>query len=345
MAIYYASSTGLSTNSGTYASPWDLQTLLNNLGPGDEGRVLADGTYQPTATYTVGVDGVRGDPVILRGWAADDSGPDQAIIDAANVGSGNHAFYGTIAVDYWWFDHLTVMNAPNSGFGGGTWYNCAFRDCVLKNNGGYGLWLQTYNRIVRCEIIGNTGRGLYITDYNVISNSVIADNGSDGCYANRELVISKTRVTGNTGYGLRCGERSVVELCTISDNTSDGARLEHYTTSAYRNIVAFNGGYGLTGKYANELHETSDIRDNLYWNNTSGAVPAGEWPGENPIYADPQFEDRANKDYRLKAGSPASDVSDGVPTLVGYSNLGAWQHKASGGGDQWPYRRPRLIGV
>ena len=52
MAIRYGSSLAVGGGDGTFLSPWTLQELADFTLAGDEGRIMADGVYLPTAITT-----------------------------------------------------------------------------------------------------------------------------------------------------------------------------------------------------------------------------------------------------------------------------------------------------
>ena len=107
---YYASPTGLSSNTGTRSSPWDLRTAL----AGGNGRVqpgdtiwMRGGTY--TGTYRSTVRGTQASPVVVRQYPGE-----RAIIDAQTSAGTPSVFYVGGEWSVFWGFEITNTNTTRT---------------------------------------------------------------------------------------------------------------------------------------------------------------------------------------------------------------------------------------
>ena len=185
-----------------------------------------------------------------------------------------------------------ITNAINV-YGGGVSMrnssNVVIRNCTIVNNHGWG----SYNV---------HGGGIYVGSVtNVIRNCLIMSNWCEGSHASR----------GGYGGGVYVLSNlyNVIESSTIAGNYAklDGGGI--YFASAGTDVV-----YNCI-VYFNEI--TGSVADNFYFGDNGRktnmfyiCAPDDLSSGVGNITSDPQFQDRASGNYRLKVYSPC--VNAGV---------------------------------
>ena len=156
---------------------------------------------------------------------------------------------------------------------------------------------------------------------------IAAKNKAGGTYNgfNLDAALSNTTMNG----------------CVAYDNSGSGVALTGTYESALmlNNILALNGGYGIT--FGTTQRNAAPVWNyNAFYSNTSGArnnVTAGA--NDVTLTGDP-FTNGASGDFSLNntAGAGAACRAAGYPGVfingltTGYIDLGAAQHQDSGGG-------------
>ena len=336
MTVWYGSSLVSSGGTGTFDDPLSIQDVLNAPSAGDEVRLLNDGTYNIAAGLTYTKIGADNNPITIRGRKPDDSAylgiGEQVIIDGSLLTTENILTitptggprYNTI------WHNIRFTNGPASGVYSstsyayyGAWWDCRFDNCQEGTNGSSAF---RYQNFYRCEWHNNS---LTASAYSV-GNTYVACRIHDG---NNVASVDSSRWIDCLFYRMAneffFGGQAV--NCTFANNAKNGIKIHGSNVVAItRCVFAFNGAYGIDSTW-DYPGQQALIADNVFWNNTSGAVSSRTWIGENPIQADPLFVDAANDDYRLQAQSPAIGIGvtiPGTPAMVTYPNAGAWQHEA-----------------
>jgi hypothetical protein len=131
--------------------------------------------------------------------------------------------------------------------------------------------------------------------------------GSDHVVANN-LVYDQPEGWGIQAYPSGAGSRFSEN--TLVDNALGGFVLS-YEAMIVNNVVAFNGGFGVTRSGTGQ--GACRIATNVIFGNASGGVESG-FPSSCTISgntaADPLLVNQAGNDFHLQAGSPAVDAAD-----------------------------------
>jgi len=173
--------------------------------------------------------------------------------------------------------------------------------------------------------------GVY-TSNAITSNGIKADYGSlttsSGVYiagSSSKPKILRNVVAGNTDHGIWCELSATPTILnnTIAENTGDGIYLLGASPdSIVNNIFALNSNYGIEEGSASS--DPGRVQYNLFYANSTAlyrdeastdyvsatTLNSGVAECKNNLAGDPQFVDRANRDYRLRLGSPAIDAGN-----------------------------------
>jgi len=288
-----------------------IQNAIDNAERGDiikiaggtySGSVVLDdyislyGGYDPTftirdpETYTTVIDAEGAGNVITC------EGNDHIVIDGFEIRNSGASSYG--------------VYVKNSGI--------TIRDCdihsawrgigIIYGSGGI---TEQDALIDFCTIHDNTGAGIFLND---------ADNPNVG--------IMYSAIYSNGGAGVYSQMTNVsFTNCTIAHNGSDGIDLRSSAGNGFMlNIVAGNGGYGITCTSA-----TPDLAYNDVWGNTAGDYN-GCSADPNSISEDPLFCDGPAGDVAVHATSPTLEFGMGALGIgcpEGPQNLNVAQNGAS----------------
>lgn len=250
----------------------------------------------------------------------------------ASYGIRNDVYYNCVR-------GVKISHATNYFYRG--LYNNGFiwavQDCTVGYTADYGIF----------DVSGSTG-GIY-------NNCYVHHAGSVGIYmlANAGQVMNSV-VYANTGDGIKnestATSSSAVFIAsnTVDSNGGDGLELTNNQglTDAMicNNILSNNGGYGinLSSGGATDLvvrGMPGQIRNNNFYNNTSGKYNPSAINSEDELTLDPQFTNAAAGDFsigtNLKAkGFPlAGSLYVGkYSTTYSYVDIGAAQRQEAGGG-------------
>ncbi|MEA2352968.1 MAG: hypothetical protein QOJ14_1382 [Thermoleophilaceae bacterium] len=171
------------------------------------------------------------------------------------------------------------------------------------------------NRIHDCGRMNpesNHDHGIYLayTDDAKILNNVIFDNADRGIqlYPDAQHTLIKGNVIDGNGEGLifsGAGD-SASNNNIVENNVITNSRTRHDVESYYPDIV----GSGNT------------VRNNCVFGGKQGPI-ASEWGFnvETNLKVDPQYVDRAGKDFTLAPGSPCADVLGGADVPSTPSNV------------------------
>ncbi len=260
------------------------------------------------------------------------------------------------------FDGFTLSKSTRGAVyidAAGTLVNCVVSNNFSGNNtiSGGGVWLEKGGLVKNCRIINNTvktsggaggsGGGLYLNagglvDSCVISNNAVYDGGGAGHGGGvymagggriRNCLITRNSHNLNASGVYMTG--GVIESCTIVDNHCVAVLgvggLYCSNGTILNSIIACN-------THVNGIHNY--VNAGTTWSYTSSCTtPAVAGTGNTAL--DPQFRDRAAKDYRLLPGpcvdaganqgwmdSSANDLSGNPRIQNGTVDMGAYEYAA-----------------
>jgi hypothetical protein len=197
-----------------------------------------------------------------------------------------------------------------------------------------GFWAQGYGAAI--SVINSIAEGVVSASYGNVKEAAVY------CAVTlKQSEHSHPIIVNNTFY-----------------NWPDGIQT---TTTVLSSISIINNIFYNISDYAIQQHSTPDTIAWLIFNNAYGAVTSGFVSAATTLHhntialtADP-FTDAAGGDFTLNStsGGGADCKGVGAPTDIdqdgvqdNWLDVGALQVEvAAGGGDQWPYRRLRTIGV
>jgi hypothetical protein len=191
-------------------------------------------------------------------------------------------------------------------------------------NGGAGMYNDNSSPMVaECRFENNAGNN---------GGGMMNINGANPTVVNCHFEGNTVTYSGG-GMNLTNGASATVTNCVFTANESwHGAALYSYSSdmqlsscTIYANVAERAGGAAYV------FYPTADTRlaNSVLWNNVGALEPAnaeightgaaptvrssvvkGGYPGVGVIAANPQFENAAAGDFRLKDGSPALDVGE-----------------------------------
>jgi len=161
MAIFFASSLATGGGDGSFSNPWTLQEGMGVESP-DELRIIADGTYLPTATLSPTGIGSANNPVLITGCSlTGDVDGTKADISGASLPSGTDILEHTIT-QYIMYKNLIVRNSPRHGIACPNTSGAAnlhFNNIDILNNAQWGATPLTNSSarfsFTNCLISGN----------------------------------------------------------------------------------------------------------------------------------------------------------------------------------------------
>ena len=319
MAIFFASSLATGDGDGSFSDPWTLQEGMEVESP-DELRIIADGTYLPTATLVPEGIGTTRNPVLITGCnLSGNVDGTKADISGADLPSETDILDHPITQNIT-YKNLIVRNSPRHGIAcssssGDT--RLHFNNIDILNNAQWGATPLENSSIkfsfTNCLISGNMyGIGI-VYNYRMPTLYLIActiENNSDiGICVSNDLIVLKT-IVKNNGVGIRANittpERWLISNSTFYKNTNaidvgDGSLgLSIIESNIFRN----NTGYAF--KSGSTIVDRNMIINNCFSNNTSGDSESGSITGNGNIHENPLFvsEDEDEEDFNLQPTSP-----------------------------------------
>lgn len=217
------------------------------------------------------------------------------------------------------FDHCRVDNCP-TGITAGAGYR--FHDCWFHDCSSYGIegtWLNSHWEM-RC-IFENCGIGLHLTS-----------GSNSGAIWNSLFIGNTTNIQDAAGLP--------IINCVIDGNNKASAIGVEYPAGSSIVVKIFNTIIldcvaGVVGSTLGS-EEMSLIMNSCFYLNT-GNFSRGAAARSGCIFVDPQFVDRANKDYGIVAASPCKEAGLDLKSYDWYTStasridIGLLQESRTGG--------------
>lgn len=316
MAIFFASSLAIGGGDGSFSNPWTLQEGMGVESP-DELRIIADGTYLPTAKLAPSGIGTMSNPILITGCnLSGDVDGTKADISGATLPSGTDILEHTIA-QYITYKNLIVRNSPRHGITCPSAANLHFNNIDILNNAQWGATPLTNSSarfsVTNCLISGNMYGIGSATNGRIPNLKLIActieNNLDTGIHVGNELIVLKT-VVKNNGVGIRANNPApsmwVISNSTFYKNTnvidvgSGSLDLSIIESNIFRNNTGFVFKSGST------IVDRIMIINNCFSNNTSGDSESGAITGNGNIHDNPLFvsEVEDEEDFNLQPTSP-----------------------------------------
>jgi parallel beta-helix repeat protein len=263
--------------------------------------------------------------------------------------------------------HITLMNsevrnAPNNGVittNNATQYN-TFVNLDVHHNGysfdGHGFYISSSNNVIeRCKAHDNSAWGIhvysetYLISNNTVHRNLAYNNGrvltrgvGIGLYSGDNHVACDNVVWGNPAGGIAVNYRATnnkVYNNTVHNNGTNAGIIIGQGSSGtlvINNIVTSNASYGIWNLSSSTA---TQIVNNLAYGNNSGNLKddTAKAVKSGTLTVDPQYQDAAGLNFRLRATSPAIDMgsvltavaedADGVSRPQGSSHdIGAFEN-------------------
>lgn len=316
MAIFFASSLATGDGDGSFSDPWTLQEGMDVESP-DELRIIADGTYLPTATLSPTGIGSANNPVLITGCSlTGDVDGTKADISGTALPSETDILEHTIA-QYIMYKNLIVRNSPRHGITCPSNTSLHFNNVDILNNAQWGATpLANSNArfsFTNCLISGNmygigSANNSRMPNLKLIA-CTIENNSNTGIHTASELIVLKT-VVKNNGVGIRANN-TAPSMWSISNSTfykntnaidvgNGSLNLSIIESNIFRN----NTGYAF--KSGSTIVDRIMIINNCFSNNTSGDSESGPITGNGNIHDNPLFvsEVEGEEDFNLQSTSP-----------------------------------------
>jgi hypothetical protein len=299
-----ASPSGSDSGAGTLSSPYrTAQRLADELRPGQTGCLRGGAYVQRGLSFRHG--GSSGSPLTLRSYPGERASISGGTVE---VPAGSN------------FVTLSGLAIDGSAVADATIFLLAY-DTVIEDSD-----ITNRNAGTQCMLIGGNGWGGSAARVTIRRNR-IHDCGRFSAGDQEHAIYfenaSDTRVTGNViwgsaGFALHIypnAQRTFVAQNVIDDNrygvivAGDDGYTSNDNTIRQNIITNTTIGNNLRTWWGGDIGGGNVARDNCVFNGADGDVGyTGGMVVSGTVVADPQYVDRAKRDYRLTAGSPCLAV-------------------------------------
>ena len=358
MATHYVTYNGTDSwaNSVSSLTPCSLTTAVGTATVGDIIAVKYDAAnpYSTTTVLTCANAGSSSGSIQLQGY---DSTPGDNTGNRPTITSSTSSCNLLSVKSGWIVDNLlfthtgsTRGNAISLLIANGMLHvkNCVIDGCAIGvYAANIGAACTGTGSIVGCEIKNCTGDGIQTCSLEC-SGNYIHNNGGAGITigiggATSIAIILGNFIASNTGNGIKWAVGAVLQYIHIKGNTlrtNTGAPIlmssvtGSYFLSLENNIIWGNNGAYYGANFSGGVVTVITNRNNAYGNNGSGNV-TGIAAGTNDVTltGDPVTATTAVLNSTAGAGLACQNVGWPGASLfgVGYADIGALQHTASGG--------------
>ena len=131
------------------------------------------------------------------------------------------------------------------------------RNCVVRGNGGVGIWGTSDTIIEGCTVANNDSTGIFVNTGSIIRDCIIRSNFNDGVHVGSRCIVRDNVISGN---GIATGDRAGVQVVgnnslikdnVISDNeygirsSSVSVLVQNIVTSNFIDIDVSGSNPGL----------------------------------------------------------------------------------------------------
>jgi hypothetical protein len=322
-------------------------------------------TFAATQSVRVNGDAVNG-CVVVRGTYGAGTIP---VITFSNNGDAFAFPVDCARVKFQWFEmrntHVTKTLSSAFKFGSSVGIRNIILEGIVVSHATdkfyRGVWKSVNITIDSCEIVLCTFKncadwGLYFDGQGGgatwIRGNKVKGNGAGGLFINESYglyhVIEDNIFAGNTGVGahVRYRAKALIARNTFDANTSSGLYFSSFEEQTPERIVIDGNIFSNNGAYGINFYDGSgtdavlagyaSIRNNDFYNNTSGATNPTITVDTGRQTANPAYTDAANDDYSVSTavkalGWPTDNVGSTTGTRS-YVDPGAAQRQESAGG-------------
>ena len=224
------------------------------------------------------------------------------------------------------FDHC-ILNEGKKLFNADTAIGTVFNDCFIQNlniSGGTILQIGPAGGIANCICEGQSGGFAFLGNGSVCN--VLVDASAGGLRGIFALGAGDIIVRNVTIYGVSVNGIEMRADANIDIRNSIIVPLAKATDPSIAIEASSGGGDSVSNDYNCIWSVDGEPTEAQAFTTTVVGGTASKL-GINSIIADPMFVDAANKDFRLKAGSPCLNTGK-LDTLGGTISMGAWQRKS-----------------
>lgn len=309
-------------------TPWaTLANAMANVAAGDIVRVVGAQTLASIIGFTTA--GVSASPITIQGYGltAPNDGANAIIDGNAAVASLFDVTAGSppaAAGYYYLFKNLLMENATGTLFNGTGKDHLAFDSCEIAGAAN-GILGQNNVQVANCSIHDITGYGVTASVYGGAWNNTVY-NVNKGFVSTTGFAVLHNRIWGLTANGIGIQATTSGQML-VAHNVVDGGNsggtpvtgtigIRQVTSSGpmlLRGNIVINCVTGLLGS-ASPYYCVGGY--NVYHGCTTKRTNAYAWSTDLDD-VDPQFVDRANRDYRLRHTSPARRMGGTVNMFAG----------------------------